>query len=350
MIEIKTLNRVIAHKIFKKESDNALAYAECSDSLLCCSESEKRILIDRVDKAMNNRSKTLELAFDTINECCVRTLLGQSIEQQPYRGDENAFINLSVSLAEKLADSQSTKSIPGGYCIVGDGITENGHYFLFLIKADNQEAFSIRENSLNLLQDVFLSPAKDFYKVAFFEYCSNTLIKPYMYDDLFSSAKRDLTAYFYRDCLGLTTDKNDKLRTRNFYNDTFNFIEMNITNPTDAKGMEKALQVYVRENTTGIISASDFSKNHLTGCKEQQLYEKEIIAKYPLSFSLDTTLLSKQKLDVERIALGRGITIVSNTDLQDVEVLSNPTKEEMKLKMDTGRVKSVVFLMEKDNK
>lgn len=167
--------------------------------------------------------------------------------------------------------------------------------------------------------------------------------KSYYQDDLL-----DKFCNFYRGCLGLTTDKNDKLRTKNFYNDTFSFIEKNITHPEDVKGLKKALQVYVRENTTGIISASDFSKRHLTGCTEQKLYESEVVAKYPHSFTLDTTLLSKQKLDVERISLGRGVTIVSNTDLQDVEVLSNPTKEDIKFKMETGRVKSVVFLMEKE--
>jgi hypothetical protein len=40
-----------------------------------------------------------------------------------------------------------------------------------------------------------------------------------MYDDQFSPQKKDLTEYFYGKFLGLTTDRNDRILSKNFYLD-----------------------------------------------------------------------------------------------------------------------------------
>ena len=92
-----------------------------------------------------------------------------------------------------------------------------------------QKVFSITGINLNVVKDVFLSPAKDFYKVAVF-INKNDDFTPFMFDDQFSMQKKDLTEYFYGRFLGLTTDKNDDIKSKNFFKDTKAFIEKNVDN------------------------------------------------------------------------------------------------------------------------
>ena len=124
--------------------------------------------------------------------------------------------------------------------MIGNGTTSDNKFFFFVIKAELQEVFNIANDELNLIKDVFLSPAKDFYKIGFFIEHGKSFL-PFMYDDQFSLQKKDLTEYFYGTFLGLTTDRNDRLRAKNFFEDTKAFIDVNIDNLKDKRGLLNAV-------------------------------------------------------------------------------------------------------------
>ena len=58
--EIKNIKRVIAHRIVQK-TDSAPCYPETHDSLYGLSSDDNEVLIQRIEKAVNNRKKCFDL-------------------------------------------------------------------------------------------------------------------------------------------------------------------------------------------------------------------------------------------------------------------------------------------------
>jgi hypothetical protein len=341
---IENISRVIAHTVNPKTVSSD-AYADTSNEFLNFSVDEKTILISRLEDALGNSKKTFRVEYEDYSPSSIYTHL-----KDDFPFSDEKFMFLSVSLANKLASSHFRIKIPGGYCLIGDGVSKNGHRFFFVIKAELQEVFSIKGNLLEIVKDVFLSPAKDFYKIGFFVDFGKGHV-PYMYDDQFSPQKKDLTEYFYSKFLGLTTDKNDRILSKNFYSDTRAFIEDNISEAKDRIGLIKALTVLYREETSGIISPSEFSEKYLEG-EVKSKYDKMIKSKYPLSFTKDVSLI-KTKLELKRISipLSYGIDIIGNSDyLDDIEIIENPNCNSMRdiePEINSGQIKKIVLLKEK---
>lgn len=305
--EIKTIQRVIAHRIVQK-TEEAPCYSDPHDSLYSLSAKDNEVLIKRIEKAVNNKKKCFDLSFRDKGD----NSMYEYLTELGFVSEDDAYIGFSKEAAEKLSESQDNISIPGGYCLVADGKMKGGEYFICIIKADYQEVFNVHENSMRVLDDVFLSPAKDFYKVGFFiQDKAKRGFKPYMYDDQFSIYKDDLTLYFYDKFLGLSTDENNKLNTKNLFMDIIGFINENVDYSDDNRGLIKAAQSYFRENTEGHVSVAEFSDRYLKNTKLEEPFKKQYGGKYPRAIVLDTTLLTTDRLMTQRTTLGDKITIIT---------------------------------------
>lgn len=341
-LKIESIDRIIAHEIHAK-TEKSDAYAKINKALLKFKQAEKDILIVRILEALSNSSKTFQLDYEDKSTDSVYTLMTKI-----KKLDNKEFIASSATLASNLAEAHFRTKIPGGYCLIGNGLTINKKFFFFVIKAELQEVFNVHNNELTLIKDVFLSPAKDFYKIGFFIESGSSFI-PYMYDDQFSMQKKDLTEYFYGAFLGLTTDKNDRLKAKNFYDDTKNFIESNVDEIHDRLGLLKALNVLYREDTSGLISAKEFSDNYFEGDLKSK-YDKKIVAeKYPLSFTKDISLI-EYKLEMQRVSipLSYTMTIVGSTaELEDLDIIDDPSRQtlrDLEPKINNGQIRKLVVL------
>ena len=318
---INAIRRVIAHRIVQK-TESAPCYSETHDSLYDLEPEVKQVLIQRIEKAINNSKKCFDLSFRDRDKNSMYDLL----VQLGLMSLNEKYIEFSKVAADKLAGSQDNISIPGGYCLVVDGKMKDDTYFICIIKADYQEVFNVHENSMQLLSDVFLSPARDFYKVGFFvQDGTKSGYKPYMYDDQFSIYKDDLTLYFYDKFLGLSTNDNNKLQTKNLFVDIKDFIESNVDDMNDSEGLKRAMRAYFRENTEGHVSVEEFSDRFLRGTNVETEFKKQLSPKYPRAIVLDTTLLSSNQLLTQRTTLGDKITILTKEgvtvkvlDIEDV--------------------------------
>ena len=342
-----TVERVIAHEIHPK-TPLADAYSVHNDNLLNFEDSEKNFLVHKIQDSFANTNKTFQLAYEDFSE---ESLYVKLKEVKSY--DDKSFINFSKELADKMAESHFRTKIPGGYCLIGTGKTNTRKLFFFVIKAELQEVCNITNNSLKIIKDVFLSPAKEFYKLGLFIEDGNQFV-PYMYDDQFSPQKKDLTEYFYGKFLGLTTDENDKLKSKNFFDDTKGFIESNIRNVKDKIGLLDALKVVFREDTSGIISAKKFSEEYFEG-NLKDLYEKKIVnPKYPLSFTKNLDLIDN-KLDFLRVSIPLTFftsLVGSATELSNIEIVEDPTSSDMKElqpEIDNGTINKIVILRQAKN-
>jgi hypothetical protein len=339
--KISSLDKLIAHEIYPK-TEKSDAYATYANKVLTLAKDEQKILIERLESAINNSNKTFQLEFEDTSKTSIFEFL-----QNKKKATEDEFINYSQKLADELAAAHFRTKIPGGFCLIGSGITLKKKEFFFIIKAELQEVFNIQNNKLKLIKDVFLSPAKDFYKIGLFVKSTSTYV-PYMYDDQFSLQKKDLTEYFYGQFLGLTTDKNDTLKSKNFFEETKHFIELNIDNMSDRLGLLKALNVLYREDTTGIISPKEFSAKYFEGQLKNK-FDAIIEKKYPQSFTKDTSLI-ENRIDLQRISipLTYSISLVgSSVSLGGLEVISDPSIEtltDLEPEINNGTIKKIVIV------
>ena len=232
---------------------------------------------------------------------------------------------------------------------------QNKH-FVIVIKAELQEAFTITEEKnkklIELINDLFLSPAKDFYKIGYIvedinktESYPNSDYSAYMYDDNFNSGKRNLAEYFYETFLGLSTSRNDKLITKNYYNDVASFIEKNVKEFNNKKGLRNALNALYRENTTGVINPHEFAQLHFDDDLIRK-YRSEVGINYTHSFTKDLSLLDK-RLQRGKINLIESLKIEGPTEsLENVNVMNakNINLENLKLQIENGDIKQLVTI------
>lgn len=335
---ISTIHRVIAHRIVKK-ADGVPCYADTHDSLFTLNSDDKDVLIQRIEKAVNNRKKCFELSFRDRG----RNSMFEMLRGLGYVSGEQEYIDFSKETAGKLSESQDNISIPGGYCLVVDGKLKSGKYFICIIKADYQEVFNVHENLMKVLNDVFLSPVKDFYKVGFFVQDKNNGYVPYMYDDQFSIYKEDLTLYFYDRFLGLSTDENNRIKTKNMFLDIKDFIENNVDNLADMNGLKAAMRSYFRDNTEGHVSVAEFSDRYLRNTTLEDDFKKQYGDKYPRAIVLDTTLLSPMQLQTQRTILSDKITILTKEGVTMKE-LDQETIKKINPSVNSGTaVRAILF-------
>lgn len=341
-LEIESFNRIIAHEVHPKTKSNA-AYAVTSTNLLEFNDTDRKILSTRLVEALSNSKKTFKLEFEDKSEDSIYYFLSNYTSI-----DDDKFIQKSQFFADELAEAHFRSKIPGGVCVIGDGMTKEGKNFFFIIKAELQEVFNIKGNELQVIEDVFLSPAKDFYKVGFFIEDGANYI-PYMFDDLFNLQKKDLTEYFYSKFLGLTTDKNDKLKSKNFYDDTKLFIENHIDNMKDRIWLFKTIDILYREDTSGIISPKTFADNYLEGSLKTKFHKEVINGKYPHSFTKDISLL-KNRLNLQRVTipLSYSLNLVGSQEKMDcIDVIDNPSTkdiESLTCDINNGSIDKIIVL------
>lgn len=341
-LNINSVGRVIAHQIKAKtkKNDSSSVYRE---NLLSLTSHEKKVLIERIENSLKKTTKSFKLDFKDKEEGSVHHLLSEN-----NLSDDQLFIEFSEEISDKLALAHFSSNIPGGICIVGDGETNKKQQIVFVIKAELQEVFNIEVDALKVISDVFLSPARDFYKIAFFVKIGKNWF-PFIFDDQFTLQKEDLTEYFYQRFAGLTTDKNDALRCKNFHQYTREFIDKKIDNLKDKIGLQNALRAYIRENVKGTISLKEFANQYFEGNLKKeflQLYGEKL----PSAFTINLQLL-ETRLDLKRISIPLSYQInvigdeqsMSNVEVMDMNEI---TKKQLLPMIEKGSIKRLVILKE----
>ena len=147
-IKIASIERIIAHEIHPK-TEGKDAFAKTNSSLLKFNRPEKEILVKRIFEALTNTTKTFQLDYEDKSAASVFSLMNRIKTLT-----DKEFIEASISLAEDLADAHFRIKIPGGYCLIGNGLTSTNKFFFFVIKAELQEVFNVHNNQLTLIKEI----------------------------------------------------------------------------------------------------------------------------------------------------------------------------------------------------
>lgn len=344
-----TIDKIIIHRVYPKVKPDEIALTEKFDFIFTFGKAEKSALLDRLAKAFNKSKQFFKLEIeDPDSEGYIKYC------DKLNEASEIDFIKNTGFMADLLAISHNKRTIPGGLLLILNGKTEDRKNFVISVKAELQEAFTImKAGKVSLLKDLFLSPAKDFYKIGVVVESRNpssgwnSKYSCYMYDDQFYRGKKDLSEYFYRTFLGFTTDRNSKFLSRDYYDKVDSFIDNNVDTYEDIKGLKNALKTLYREDTSGVIDPKAFGDKVLEG-ELKELYELQVINRFPTPFEKDLALVSI-KLKRGKLQLRNSIKIEGPKDLIDDNVTvynmdDEDDKSKLSLKLKTGYIDQVVTI------
>jgi hypothetical protein len=188
-----TVQRVILHEVYKRRHDGALIPPRYGDQLVLLPQDAMDSFMERVVDALGSESQSMEMEIADAQtgsavEICF-SLLGKP---------DRAFVSDSRKFADRLANVQVQRNLPGGMLVVFTGtVYAASHPFVAVIKAEKQTGFRERGTAIQFLRDLFLTPASKLYKIGFFVRVGPDRRslpdgwKALVYDSHMTAAKRD---------------------------------------------------------------------------------------------------------------------------------------------------------------
>jgi len=338
-----TFNRIIIHRVNAKLRHEEHSSVEHEDELISADDEAQEIIKSRITEACGRQSKSFKLQIAQIQN-------GHffSLAKDTYNLTEADFVERSKTIASLLASSQKRSNIPGGILIVIDGVTDDNMNFVLVVKAELQQAFktnlnaATRRQQIEVLKDIFLSPAEKFFKIGILRQAIN-LDETYpnsdyacmIYDDQFRPGGEP-AEFFYKDFLGFSIDKNEKWLTKGFFDDAKSIIETHATSYEDKKECIAALRTIYKQDQTGIIDPIDFGDRFLPD-NIRGHYASNVLTlpKYSRPFVKDLSLMGRE-LDRRVMTFRNKVNVIAPEETFDESVTVIKTIEEAILSLEDG--------------
>ncbi len=269
------IQRMIVHKIFKRDENGQIVEPVYNNGLSKELDSVgKSELQNRIITALGSNSHSIEMNISNLETGTTPDILTQMLYS-----NEQDYVSKSKKVAYKLAEAQYTRNIPGGVVVIINGtIGSDNNNFILVIKAEVHGGFCIEKKNENLVMDflknLLLTPQQKLYKMGIFIETnkppnvtanrSPDEFKVFVYDHyLTKNETRNAAVYFYQVFLGCSIYPTAKKLTRDFYNNTKNFI---ISLPIDDEkkvDLHEALYSYLKVSQRNIIRTKDFAEEFL---------------------------------------------------------------------------------------
>lgn len=332
MIDIRnsTIKRIIIHRVLKKGKKEEYSSVEVSDEMIKATDEVKEVLCDRITEACAKDSRAFEAE---IADCMPNSFF--DFTHKLYDEDDTNFIEKSKLIGDKMAFSQKSTNILGGYLIILDGITFDKEKYVIAIKAESHEALRASKSSgeIELLKDIFLSPSGKFFKIGvLYERNDDSLTYPnnqygaLVFDDQFLANSKP-AEYFYSAFLGFTLDQNDKLTTKSFYESLLALIQNNVSEYQKQKELISLIKSFYKLDKTGIINPLEFADKFLEG-ELRRKYTTEIMSKFNRPFKKNLAMVDFS-LKQHRIYFSDKVKLLSPEEFFESNIEIIDTREEL---------------------
>lgn len=313
--------RAIMHRVSAKTGGND-AQVFPSNSLLNLDEDAKQIIKERLVAAFGRQSKSFELEIDDEGAGSCFSIVNSL---RSTAGNDEQFINLSIEIAQKLADSQRLSRIPGGFLLVVHCLYNN-RPLCVLIKAEPHAALGVSQLNVQTIKNIILSPEQKLYKAAYYEQkrdvadgdsLTKSDYRVVLFDNNVSSGTI-IAQYFFKDFLGLSINCNSKLQTSLFYHKMNEKIWKELEG-MDAINASDALRVTVVNNANLTINPHDVITDVIP-LAYRDVFINEIVDDFPNSFTKDTSLIDTRLVN-KTITLSDNVKISAPLSFFDNNVV-----------------------------
>lgn len=269
MFENLHIGRVAVHEVFQRLEDRAIRRPLYADALENLSPEAMVAFRLRMTQALSGETQSLTMRI-------ARHGVGSFLEAaQNLIGSSDAdFLARSRTVADRLAEAQMARRIPGGMIIVFDGTAGAPAVpFVGVIKAETQEGFRRSAGDagaiIEFLQNIFLTPATRLYKIGLMlrtdpEQAAPDGWKAVVFDSNISKSNREQAAqYFYEGFLGCALPSDGPYETMRFFDLTKDFVRRSDLDGEQKRDLVDSLHVFVRDEREATFSAEQFSDRYL---------------------------------------------------------------------------------------
>ncbi len=322
-----SIGRIIIHEVFARGVDKALVQPAYGTELLELPQDARDALQARITNALGKSSHGVEMEIRETGPESTWLAAKQSIESQ---GNDPQFVNLSQSIASKLAVAQTNRTIPGGIVVVIEGTCGNpARSFMCIIKAEPHGGFTKKQEggrlTLEYIRELILTPQAKLYKIGAFlrqDPDAATAQEPtngwraFLFDDLITQGNK-LTAaqYFYESFLGLAFPSNSAFQTKQFHALTKDFIRNANVDSEKKIDLLNALTTYLKTDQAATIQVDVFSQNYLGDAQLRDAYTA-----YMQQKNFPTTAVHKDLSEVQsqlrlrKLTFGHDIKLTAPAD------------------------------------
>lgn len=323
------VERVVLHEVFRRGLDQVRVAPDCGEQIENLDDEATDALRDRVVTAMASPTKAVPMSITRVNENAtirhVKDLLNPNLE---------VYIDGTKVLANRLADEQRSRKIPGGVLVVFHGTYgAPSRRLVCIIKAEVHNGFvRVRDGQINKLQflkNLMLTAQTKLYKVGLFIE-EQEINEPensaagwsaYLYDESLTASNRyDAAQYFYEGFLGLGFPTSSARQTAKFHELTKVFIQnMNVAEE-DKITLHNALVTYLKADQSPTVGVTAFGEAYFGDPEIHDAY-----ARYMLQAGFPDMPVNKDLSDLGNALKSRRVTFKSNIKL------SGPSEEFSKL-------------------
>jgi hypothetical protein len=268
------IQRVIAHQIFDRPITGDAKEPNCSTQCTPMIPSGMQTLQTRITEALGNDSHSIEMYITQSEAGSVYSYCNKLLTS-----NDATFVEISQELAKKLAQSQTSRNIPGGILVVFDGlIGYDNKKIIGLIKAEIHEGFGLKTTSnalfLDFISKLLLTPSQKLYKIGIFvetktpqnedlrdPECYEVLV--YDHNLMNKTETAQAAKYFYELFLGCGFCPSDKKLTRDFYFFTKEYIEQMPLEKDIKLDLHNSLYSYLKVSQSNVVEIAGFSQEYL---------------------------------------------------------------------------------------
>jgi nucleoid-associated protein YejK len=244
---------------------------------------------------------------------------------------DDDYISLSYDIANKLADAQQRRNIPGGIVVVFRGkYGATPKKFVGIMKAEIHSAYEKKVNeltqelTLKYIEEALLTPATKLYKTAaFFEKITapegndlNSKWDVLVSDSQISQTEGKAAAhYFYSSFLGCGYPETSARTTKKFYEATCDFLNNMDILEEKRNDLYNALTSYLKHENSDIVNPSEFS-NRYFNAETRDSYSEFLEDK-----EIPTTAFTKNvehisgKLKTRKLSFSKNVKLIAPSQI-----------------------------------
>ncbi len=345
-----TISRVVVFDVPTGDANKAVAVPSGGLSVVNLTGPTHDMVVKRLTKVLGKNSHGIEASFDD-TEAGSFFQLGASMTT----ANDVDFLAASHVIAKSLAKAQSHRPPPCKLIVMSGAVTLNAYPFLAVIKAELQEALTERSTSskttLSLLTDIFMTESQRLYKVGFMHRIGNNApmtkglfsykhFAIHLFDHLVTKTEtRGAAIYFYRQFLGCEIANSARSLTRNFFEQTNDFLnKLDVTQDRRIE-LQEALRSELR-STSSILSVDKFAADHFE-TQQGSAYKKFMDGKnFPSTAVMKDTEYVKTRLRRRhKVLFSNDVMITTPADKIDLIEISENDDGSTNVRI-TGKVQS----------
>jgi hypothetical protein len=257
--------------VFKRNEEKQPVKPNFSSSLLTLPDAALTAFQRRITQALGHKSSGIEMS---INDDSPNSFFQKSATA--IYSDVDSFIKTTCELSTDLAKVQAAKDLGASKLIFISGRAGvSDSPYKAVIKAELSDGFAESGDTLQYLEDLFLTPTQKLYKIGFIHNIATmppsgagqydpANFKAYLFDHLLTQNEtRDAAHYFYAGFLGMKVMASDKRLTCDFFENTKSYVNTMPVDQDRKVALLEALRSELRSNKA-TLQVSSFAKDHFS--------------------------------------------------------------------------------------